>query len=84
MHISQHDIAQLDENTLKLLTIAADEAEQADPVLGPLWRHFKHALIRAIKERRRQWLLLELELQDALDDEEGELLPDTPDHDTST
>lgn len=60
MYVSQHDIANLDDVTVKKLVLAAnDQAE--DPQLGRLWRAFSHALIRANKERRRLLLIAEAE-----------------------
>lgn len=75
MYVSQHDIASLDTNTLKLLVIAAyDQAD--DPRMGRLWAHFGAAMIRAKLERERLELYAAAEVELALDDTEGELLPD--------
>lgn len=75
MYVSQHDVAQIQTAHLKLLALEAKKHEN-DKRVGPLWRAFKVALVRAVQERERLERYAEAEVELAFDDEEGELLPE--------
>lgn len=69
MKIEAQDVDQLDDATLKRLVLAIEEQlsdEQPDRA-APFWRSLQRALVEAIQERRRAWLLLEAELLDVHD-----------------
>lgn len=74
MLIDPDDVAGLPESTLQRMTIAAHARAGSGQDAGALfWRRLARALVAVIRERRRPWLLLELELMNDPDDE-GEFL----------
>ena len=74
MRISQHDLAQLNDNQIKAMVVGLNDVIGPDNHSAPAYflRAVSHHLIRGLKERRRLELLAEAELMNP--DEDGALV----------
>lgn len=67
MHITQHDIARVSDDNLKLMILATREQIRDMTESGAhFWRLFNAALVGAVKERQVLLAVAELELSEGL------------------